>query len=191
MTTPTSFARRMKFLGKRIEENGARILTETNLDFRKIAQETLEHHVSLTPVSKPRPDREDNPRHLIDGWRLVETGSVDSADYAVRIENVHDELLTDKYGKTYRKSNGNFFTILDAVDIGIAPHTIKAESRFYFWWDRESRYFGDKSGDAVINHPGTQGNGVLRIPRIVAAGKTRNLRRRVQRRLTKIMGSRP
>jgi hypothetical protein len=191
VTNANDFRRRMAFVADEIKKRNLSGLEETQRGYRAIALRALERHKQLTPRSEPRPDREDNPRHLADGWRLVETGQIGTPGYSVAVVNIHDAPLTNKDGGVYRKANGNFFTILDAVDVGTSPHPIRYEEgsgAFYFWWagaPRGPRYFKGTRGATVVNHPGivrSHATGVLRIPRAEAAREARNLRRRVQRR---------
>lgn len=193
MASPTDFSRRLRFIGQRIRESGASIQEEINREYRKIAVEALEHHKSLTPRQEPRPDKEPSATPLADGWRLVETGSIKSDTYSVAVVNVHDRPLTSKDGTVYRKENGQFFTVLDALDVGTRPHLITYDSdggdgqEFYFWWANQGRYYRGRRGETVTKHPGIKDpKGVLRIPRSEAARKARNLRQRVQRRLRRL-----
>lgn len=191
MATPTDFSRRLRFIGRRIRESGASLQEEVNREYRKIAVETLEKHKNLTPRQPPRPDKEPSASPLADGWRLVETGSINSDTYSVAVVNVNDRPLTNKTGTVYRKANGQFFTVLDALDVGIKEHSITypygSEGKaFYFWWAKKNRYYKGHHGKTVVEHPGFQGRGVMLIPRSEAARKTRNLRRRIQRKLRRL-----
>ena len=189
MANPVDFKRRLRFIGQRLRDSGADFIEETNREFRALAVKTLKRHQELTPTQKPRPDRAPSPTPLKEGWRLKEEGDIRSESYTVSVVNVHDRTLTNKDGKVYRKANGQFFTVLDALDVGTRRHYITAEGPFYFWWDHPpgeaARYFTDTpatAGLTVIDHPGARATGVLRIPRAEAAREARNIRRRAQRR---------
>ena len=182
MARPIDFKRRLRFIGQRIRESGADFIEETNREYRALALKTLKRCQELTPRQPPRPDAAPSPTPLKEGWRLREEGDIRSESYSVAVVNIHDRQLTNKADKVYRKANGQFFTLLDALDVGIKPHRIKTDKAFYFWWEKESRYFIGEKGKTVIKHDGFGGKGVLRIPRIEAAREARNIRRRAARR---------
>ena len=188
MAQKLDFSRRLNFVASRLAESGQALLTEANKEYRAIAERALARSKALTPRSPDRPDKEPTDYPLSEGWRLVETGSVTSDSYSVEVVNDHDRPLTSKTGTVYTKANGQFFTLLDALDVGVGRHDITSENTFFFWWQRESRYFVGEKGKTVIDHPGFTGRGVLRIPRTEAAREAKNLRRRLLRKAARLGG---
>lgn len=177
MAKAADFARRLNFIGRQLEKLPD-LVVEANKAIRQIAVEAVAEAKSLTPTTA---------ESVRAGWKIVETGSVEGQRYRVRVVNTSpsaNKILTDAYGHRYRKAGGQFFTVLDALDKGTQRHDIipAKKNALAFFFKRMGAFFVG----TYVDHPGQAPSNLVTLPKLHAAQKAKNLRRRLERKARRL-----